>query len=337
MSLKIQSEVFLQAFNTLGVASIAEYFASCESVSDIQLCLNWAQKKQIPVHILGGGSNVLLAEHIRGLVIKPELFGKTIQVDDSCSLVTAAAGENWHQFVMWCCENGAYGIENLALIPGTVGAAPVQNIGAYGVELMQYVESVSALNTHTGDLETLSREDCQFSYRDSLFKTEQGAHYIITELVLRLNRAFVAQLNYSGLDTFNTEQTAFARELALSIAALRQSKLPDPKDIPNAGSFFKNPVVDESQCAQLIAKYPDMPSYPAAAQKKKIPAAWLIDRLGWKNKIINDVGVHEKQALVVVNPKHKSRSDILEFANAIQDDVKREFGIELEIEPRQVQ
>jgi UDP-N-acetylmuramate dehydrogenase len=337
MLAKMQRDYSLKTCNTLAVPSVADYFIACHSVDEIQDALRWAKAKTLPVHILGGGSNVLLAENISGLIIKPELLGKSIRLENEYAMVSAAAGEDWHQFVLWCCENHVYGLENLALIPGSVGAAPVQNIGAYGVELVEFVDSVKVLDQRTLSVQTLSAKECEFSYRDSIFKSDRGKPFIILELHLKLATQFSPRLTYKGLDTFTEAQRVSAISVAHAIADLRRSKLPDPNRLPNAGSFFKNPVITNEVFEKLAARYPDIPSYSVNNNCKKIPAAWLIDRLGWKDRVINHVGVHREQALVLINPKERPLADIRIFSEELKADVYRHFDIELEIEPRLIE
>lgn len=334
--------VALDAMNTLAVPSVAEYLALAPSIEDAQAALAWAQRRQCSVYILGEGSNVVLAERLPGLVLVPRMLGRTVlETSEDQALVTFGAGENWHSVVQWSLAQGLYGIENLALIPGSVGAAPVQNIGAYGVELCQVFEQLQALDLHTGALETFDIAQCGFAYRDSVFKSALRGRYLIVQVTLRLSRIPQSNLTYPALrealgdgDEIITPETVYA-----AVCALRKAKLPDPTVIPNCGSFFKNPLVPEDKWRQLREKHPDLVAFdapldPVWGAVKKLAAAWLIDRAGWKGQGWGGVVMHSKQALVLTNPNRATGPQVLAAAQVIAEDVQRQFGVILEREPQ---
>ncbi|WP_166265915.1 UDP-N-acetylmuramate dehydrogenase [Marinobacter caseinilyticus] len=328
----------LSHLNTLNVAATAEYFIAAHTVSELSYALGWAKERAIDCLVLGGGSNLVFAgTHVPGLVIRMAIAGRQWENagDDGATLVLGA-GENWHDAVLYAASSGYRGIENLALIPGTCGAAPVQNIGAYGVELQDTLFSVTALDTQTGQVVTLSNKECQFAYRDSLFKQIPG-QYIILQIRLRLSRTKPLSLGYGDLVEYFSDHSAPSSLTALDIAegimAVRRRKLPDPEQMPNAGSFFKNPVVPLETWDQLKTAFPNIAAYPGESSVK-LAAAWLIDQCGWKGYRNATVGVHSRQALVLTNHSHGSGEDILALAERIQNDVKERFGVALEIEPR---
>ena len=291
--------------------------------------------------ILGGGSNVLFAGDVEGSVILNRVTGRKIIADsEEQVLVEACGGENWHQLVLWCLEQRLFGIENLSLIPGLAGAAPIQNIGAYGVELGDVLHSLQALNLQTGELHEFDHEDCQFSYRDSRFKSADADRYLITHIRLSLQRKFTPQLAYAGLgeelQSMGIEQ-ATAKQVSDAVVRIRQRKLPDPGVTGNAGSFFKNPVVESTVADLLKRDFKDLPVYPADNGKSKLSAAWMIDQCGWKGHRKGDAGVSEQHALVLVNHGNASGRQLLDLANAIVESVRSRFGVELKPEPRIIQ
>lgn len=328
--------VDLTALNTLRIPAKARYFAEAGSRAALKAQLTWARENGVECLVLGGGSNLVFQGDFQGLVIHMALRGRRWSgCDGHSAVLELEAGENWHEAVLYAARTGYRGIENLALIPGTVGAAPVQNIGAYGVELADTLVDVEVLDTTTMQLERLNREHCEFAYRESLFKKEWG-RYLIVQVRLELSRSRQLTLGYQGLaeacgDIAPSKLTPL--QVADAVMALRRSKLPDPQVLPNAGSFFKNPVLDQADYQRLKQAYPDIVSYPAG-QDVKIAAGWLIDRSGWKGYRDARVGVHSRQALVLINHGHGSGSDILNLAHRIQDDVRTRFGISLEVEPR---
>ena len=286
--------------------------------------------------ILGGGSNVLFTRNFLGMVLKMEISGIDIVEDAEDSvLVSFGAGENWHQCVLWAVENNYGGIENLSLIPGTIGAAPMQNIGAYGVEVKEVFHSLEAYEVKTGKIVRFFNEDCKFGYRYSVFKGPQRDKYIITKVNLRLSKKPVYNISYGAiketLDEMGVEELSL-KAISQAVINIRQSKLPDPAQIGNAGSFFKNPVVENSYFDSLRAAFEEIPGYRLDEEYTKVPAAWLIDQCGWKGKRKGNIGVHDKQALVLVNHGEGKGKDLVELSEEIQKSVQGTFGIQLETE-----
>lgn len=329
----IQRNVALQTYNTLAVPVYARYFCRCESLSQIEAGLLFAKDRQLDVLILGEGSNTVFTQDFSGLILLNRLRGIEVLSEDCESVdIKVAAGENWHDFVDYCLTQEWYGLENLALIPGLVGAAPIQNIGAYGVEVKDTIEYVTYLELATRNVRTISQSDCQFSYRDSVFKKQLNAQVAIISVEFRLNKIATKQLAYPALAS-HFKHDPSPRDIFNRVCEVRSAKLPMPKDIPNAGSFFKNPIISKTQFESLKLNYPDIVGFEFEGGIK-LAAAWLIEHQGWKQKDIAGVKVHEKQSLVVTNPKRKKGSDILLLANAIQSDVAATFNVNLEIEPR---
>lgn len=327
----INTHFDLQPLNTLGCPAVAEYFCAVTTLAQLQQALAFAQERHLPVHLLGGGSNVLCAPFINGLTLAPAFHGRRLlKQDEDYAWVELAAGENWHEAVLWCHQQSWHGLENLALIPGSAGAAPIQNIGAYGVELADLLHEVVCYNRESKSVETLDKQACQLAYRDSIFKHQLRHSHIILAIRLRLNLRFNPQTNYPALN-FTAPPTA--AQLLQRVIQLRQSKLPDPSQMPNVGSFFKNPIISPAQFAALLAQYPSMPHYPAPAGHK-LAAAWLIDQAGFKGQTLNGVSVHHLQALVLTNPQHLARDNVLTCAQAIAAAVQTQFNVALEIEPQ---
>jgi len=331
----VQEQVNLSGLNTLAVTARARYLVDVRSVEDLQQALSWADDEGVPAQLLGGGSNLVFVGDYPGLVLRIALRGRALEpVNDDEALLVLQAGEHWHEAVLFAAEAGYRGIENLALIPGTAGAAPVQNIGAYGVELGDTLESVTALERSTGRRVRLTAADCAFAYRDSCFKREPG-RYIILEVRLRLSKSAPFRLGYGDLREQLGERDG--RQLtplnvAHAVMAVRQRKLPDPAELPNAGSFFKNPVVSHSDYEQLQAHFPGIVSY-TVDNGVKLAAGWLIDQAGWKGFRNERVGVHDRQALVLINHSGGSGQDILELAERVRASVLERFGVALEMEP----
>lgn len=327
--------VELAELNTLRVSSVARFYLEVRNTEELTNALAWAERQELRTLILGGGSNLVFDGDFQGLVVRMAIRGRRWeQASGQDATLVLGAGENWHEAVLYAAGAGYHGIENLALIPGTAGAAPVQNIGAYGVELRDTLVSVTALDREVGEVITLDREDCEFAYRDSLFKRTPG-RYVITEIRLRLSRSRPLQLGYRDLDEYlagtpHSELTV--KDVATAVMAIRRRKLPDPEMIPNAGSFFKNPVVQFADYESLLARYPDIVGY-AQSSNVKLAAAWLIDQCGWKGFRNEIVGVHNRQALVLINHSGGSGRDILELAAKIRASVRDRFGVELEMEP----
>lgn len=322
----------LKDFNTFGVDAIAKYFVEINAVEDfLELAKTDEFHREMKL-ILGGGSNVLFTKDFDGLVIKNNVLGKRIvEENDEHVLVQIASGENWHEAVLWATENGWSGIENLALIPGSVGATPVQNIGAYGVEIKQTLQSVHAVDMTTAEMKEFSADECKFGYRDSIFKNEAKGRYFITDVTLRLSKKHIPRTDYGAisaqLEGMNINEPD-VQDVQDAVIAIRQSKLPDPKQIGNAGSFFKNPIISTDEFQVLQEQYPDMPNYPQS-NGIKIPAGWLIEQCGWKGKRVGNAGVHDKQALVLVNYGNATGQEIKELAEAIMASVHNTFGIQL--------
>lgn len=328
----------LQPLNTLAVPARAEYFCAAHSEAELLEALEWARQRKMSLQVLGGGSNLVLASQLPGLTLHMAIQGKVLLEETAESvLLKVSAGENWHQLVVWCLARGYYGLENLALIPGTVGAAPVQNIGAYGVEISRVVEAVETLGRSDGAPLLLSNRDCEFSYRDSVFKQRLRNQQVITSVVLRLSRQARPEISYPALRDALTDDIT-PQSIFNTVCRIRREKLPDPACIPNCGSFFKNPIVPLPLHDALHKSYPDMPSYSAdlASQPepmRKLAAAWLIDRAGWKGREYNGVRVHDQQALVITNPNRLSAQVVMELAREIQNSVQDRFGVALELEP----
>ncbi|MCG8412634.1 MAG: UDP-N-acetylmuramate dehydrogenase [Pseudomonadales bacterium] len=331
--MEIQQEVDLKPYNSFGVSAIAAEFADVTDAAQLPELFAYAGHNHLPVLILGGGSNLLLVNDYPGLVIRIALTG--MEFDEGSGKVQVKAGENWHAFVSECMNKGFHGLENLALIPGTVGAAPVQNIGAYGVELEQFLESVQVYDSGQDEFRVLSRDDCDFAYRDSLFKHEAGQGLIITEVTLQLSRQWQPNTSYQALqDALDTAEPT-PQQLFDTVCAIRSSKLPDPARLGNAGSFFKNPVISNDKYKKLLEEFPDLPSYPVAEEGLlKVPAAWLLDALGWKGRQRGAAAVHEQHALVLVNTGSASGEDLYLLAQEMSTSVLTRFGIALQPEVR---
>ncbi|WP_341675663.1 UDP-N-acetylmuramate dehydrogenase [Niveibacterium sp. SC-1] len=334
--LPLQRDIALAPLTTLGVPATARWYLRAQSVEILRAGLDWARQQGLPVFVLGGGSNVVFAEDWPGLVLQPALRGRALEAtSDSHFIVKVDAGENWHDTVAWTLEQRWPGLENLALIPGSVGAAPVQNIGAYGLELEARFHSLDALDSRSGTLVTLDHTACRFAYRDSILKHEDGRHLIVTAVRFALPRAWTPCLTYRELaQQFAGGETPTPRVIFDAVVAIRRRKLPDPAELGNVGSFFKNPVVDAATYAGLHARFPDLVAYPQAEDRYKLAAGWLIDRAGWKGRRIGAAGVHAQQALVLVNLGGARGADILALADAVRTDVAERFGVELEQEPQ---
>jgi UDP-N-acetylmuramate dehydrogenase len=335
----VQREVDLQPFNTLAVPATGERFCAVTTLEELQDALALVQRTGLELHVLGGGSNVVLRSRLRGLVVQMCIPGREIlQSTEGSVSVRVGAGENWHELVVWCLDNGFYGLENLALIPGTVGAAPVQNIGAYGVEIFRYIERVEGVSVPNGEPVSLAADECEFTYRDSVFKNRLRNRFIITAVVLRLPLGFSPDISYPALrEQLVGEITP--RAVFDTVCAVRRSKLPDPQNTPNCGSFFKNPLVPWSVYETLRRQYPAIPSYdaphqPSSGPVRKLAAAWLIDQAGWRGREFRQIKVHEHQALVLTNPARAGAETVLAAADAIRHDVAERFGVLLEMEPQ---
>lgn len=328
----ISENISLKSFNTFGLDCKALYFTEVQSVEDLNTIYTDSRFTNLPKLILGGGSNLLLCNDFNGLVIKVALKGIEVIGD---GLIKVQAGENWHEFVIWSLDNGYNGIENLSLIPGNVGAAPMQNIGAYGVELKDIFVELEAFHTDTKEIHVFSNLLCDFGYRESVFKGKHKGEYIILSVTFKLKVDGVVNIKYGAItqqlkskNITNPE----AKDVSDAVIAIRKSKLPDPALIGNSGSFFKNPIILKSHFNRLKKSFPALPSYPVDDFKVKVPAAWLIENAGWKGKTIDAYGVHKKQALVLVNYGGALGSDIYNLAKEIQKSVHTLFFIELQLE-----
>lgn len=324
----------LSGFNTLGLKSWANNYISLCNKKDLS-AISDLLKPGVPYFVLGGGSNVVLSEQIDQIVVHNQLKGIRLwQETDSDWIVEAAAGENWHDFVVNCIQQGWYGLENLALIPGTVGAAPVQNIGAYGVEVKDRLDSVVAYDPLTQTEQVFNNQQCQFGYRDSIFKHEEGKGLIITAVRFRLPKQWVPVLSYPDLQSYETARPQLtAQAIFEAVCEIRRRKLPDPKVTGNAGSFFKNPIVPAQQYRELKAQFQDLVAYEQPDNRYKLAAGWMIDQCGWKGRKLGNAGVHARQALVIVNTGKACAADITAIAKAIAGDVMNKFGVLLEPEP----
>jgi len=345
----VENNVALQPYNSFGIAARAQQLVRVRSSADVQALLGAPEWADTPRFVLGGGSNLVITGDIKALVLKVEIAGRRLVEETPRGwLVEAGAGENWHDFVAWTLAQGWPGLENLALIPGTVGASPVQNIGAYGVELQDRFHSLDAVELDTGHAFTLDAAQCGFGYRDSVFKHERAGdkgyglagRALITHVRFWLPKPWKPVLGYLDLErkmaeTGNT--TPDASTIFDWVVAIRRAKLPDPAVIGNAGSFFKNPTVTPEQCADIIARDPKVVHYPMADGSIKLAAGWLIDACGWKGKTVGHAGVYEKQALVLVNRGDEEHpctgGEVMTLARAIQTSVYERFGIRLEPEP----
>lgn len=333
--MQVQKDISLKSFNTFGIDVKAKHFVSVNSIAELRSVL---ALKQFPEKlILGGGSNMLLTKDQDVLVIHVNLKGiEIVSEEEDFVQIKAYAGENWHEFVSYCLDKDFGGIENLSLIPGNVGTAPIQNIGAYGVELKDIFVLCEAMDISTGSLETFSKSNCDFGYRNSIFKQQAKGKYVITSVILKLSkRNHNLQVNYgaisSQLELMNINQPTI-QDVSKAVIAIRKNKLPDPKEIGNSGSFFKNPVISKQQYKNLLSNFEDMPSYSVSDNEVKVPAGWLIEKAGFKGKTFGDYGVHKNQALVLVNYGNAKGNDILNLSQLIQKTIKRLFGIEIEAE-----
>ena len=328
----------IQPMNTLAVPAIARWFTEVTDEAGLLAALDFIARHECPLLVLGGGSNIVLGKYFAGLVIKMSITGIDVVCEtDTDVYLTIGAGENWHQLVCWCVRQGYYGIENLALIPGTVGAAPIQNIGAYGVELVDVFSHLEAIDVQSGKTHQFDGDDCRFGYRDSIFKHELKDRMVITRVSLRLSKRPRWNLGYPALKealTPYSEAELSAQLIADKVTAIRQGKLPDPLKVPNVGSFFKNPLVATDDYRHLSQRYPGIVSYPVTEDCYKLAAGWLLDNAGWRGKFISGVGMHDKQALVLVNPDRQPGTMIMAFARSVQTDMAARYGIQLDIEPR---
>ena len=325
----MQEAISLKPFNSFGLEISAQALIEIHQTEELPEILE--QSKDTQILILGGGTNILFTQNFSGKILKMSTRGiEIIEQTSSSVLIEVQAGENWHDLVMWTIEKGLGGLENLALIPGSVGAAPIQNIGAYGVEQAQCFDSCTVWDREAHTFQNISKQDCNFGYRNSIFKSTHKHRYIICSVRYRLQKKpHHLELSYGGLAKVVSHPSPTIKEIAQAVIQIRQSKLPDPQKLGNAGSFFKNPIITEKELEEIQKTYPEIPTYPSETGNVKIPAAWLIDTLGWKGYRKGDAGVHKNQALVLVNHGKAQGFEIQQLSEAIQKDVLNRFGISL--------
>ncbi|WP_372793497.1 UDP-N-acetylmuramate dehydrogenase [Lutibacter sp.] len=329
--MKIQQNIPLKKYNTFGISTNAKRFVSINSLKELKEIITLEKD----VFLLGGGSNMLLTTDIEKLVLHLNLKGIIVNdTENEVVFVTAEAGENWHEFVVWCISQNYGGLENLSLIPGNVGTSPIQNIGAYGVEIKDTFHQLEALEIETGKIKIFKLEDCDFGYRNSVFKKELKDKYIIINVTFKLTKKHhKINISYGAISSLlENKENPTIKDISDAVVAIRQSKLPDPQEIGNSGSFFKNPVINHNSFKILQKKYPEIPHYIVSENEIKIPAGWLIEQCGFKGKRFGDAGVHTKQALVLVNYNNATGQEIYSLAKNIQQKIKDTFNIDLAIE-----
>ncbi len=331
----IRENISLKGYNTFGIEARARYFIEITSVDMLRQALQLVGYP--PIFVLSGGSNILLTDNLDALVLHLNIKGISVLWEDAGQVVIRAmAGENWHGLVQWALDKGYGGLENLSLIPGNTGTAPIQNIGAYGVELKDVFESCLAMDVADGKLVAFTKEDCAFGYRDSFFKNEGKGRFIITSVNLKLTKGkHQLHTDYGAIQAAIEAmgcQAPGVREVSEAVIAIRKSKLPDPKELGNSGSFFKNPVISREAYEQLKSRFPEAPVYQVSEEQYKVPAGWLIEQCGFKGKRFGAAGIHKDQALVLVNYGQASGREILDLARAIQRKVASTFHIEIEPE-----
>lgn len=330
--MEIQRNISLKPYNTFGLAAMAKFFCEINSIDDLRLALQ--DEKHPKKFIISGGSNMLITSDLNALVLHINIKGiEVVKEDEDTVTIKVMAGENWHEMVLWTLDNNYGGLENMSLIPGSTGTAPIQNIGAYGVELKDTFISCEAMNVETQNLRIFSKEDCQFGYRDSYFKNEGKGKYIITSVTFNLTKnnhkkntsygAIEAELEKEGISDPSI------KEISNAVIAIRQSKLPDPKMLGNSGSFFKNPIIRASEFHTFTKNHSEAPYYKVSKDAYKIPAGWLIEQCGFKGKRFGDAGIHKNQALVLVNHGNATGKEILELAYRIIGEVEKKFGIQI--------
>lgn len=338
--LQIEENVSLKNFNTFGIEASARYFVEIngeEELAELFMDPQWQQTERL---VIGGGSNLLLVKDFEGLVIRMNIRGIAHRINHEDVLVEAGAGENWNGLVNYCVDHGFAGMENLTLIPGSVGASPIQNIGAYGIELKDVFESCRAFEIRTGEMQTFGKEDCHFGYRESVFKSALKGQYIITSVKFKLSATPKLNLSYGAIEQeLNnrgiTQPTI--KDVSQVVAAIRVSKLPDPSTIGNSGSFFKNPVISVEQFQVIYENYPAISHYPAGEGRVKLAAGWLIEQCGWKGKVVGHTGTWKNQALVLVNHGGATGQEIYDLSSQIIDSVYHKFGVALEREVNIIQ
>jgi UDP-N-acetylmuramate dehydrogenase len=329
----IQSDFSLKAYNTFGIEAKAKQFVSAHSITDLNEVLLLNQD----IFVLGGGSNMLLTQNINKLVVHVDLKGiSVVNEDENHVWVKANAGENWHEFVLWCINHNYGGIENLSLIPGNVGTTPIQNIGAYGIEIKDVFASCEAINIKSREIKEFNKEDCQFGYRESIFKNSLKEQFIIASVIFKLTKQkHKTNSSYGAIETElanNNISTPTIKDISNAVIAIRKSKLPDPKELGNSGSFFKNPIISSDKYKELHKKHPEMPHYVISETEVKVPAGWLIEQAGFKGKRFGDAGIHKNQALVLVNYGNATGQEIVAVSKNIQKTILEKYEIAIEAE-----
>ncbi len=339
--MNIQYNASLQEYNTFGVNAHTKVLASFNSVSDLKTILENKDFASLPKLILGGGSNLLFRSDFEGIILKNEIPGvECISEDNDHFYIKVGAGENWHEFVLTCIDNNWAGLENLSLIPGNVGASPMQNIGAYGVEIKDRFESLEAFDLANLKTQTFGKNDCNFGYRESVFKNIYRDRFIICSVTYKLLKKARLNTSYGAIENELVRKgikNPTIKDISDVVIDIRNSKLPNPRDLGNAGSFFKNPVVDRSTFERLRVFNPEIPNYPAPNSKVKLAAGWLIEKSGWKGKRLGNCGMHEKQALVLVNYGNATGEEIYQLSELVLKSVQEKFGIVLEREVNIIQ
>ena len=325
----ISQNTSLKPFNTFGIDVKANRFSTFSSTEELNQILN--ENRNESLLILGGGSNLLLTKDFDGLVLKNEIRGiEVIAENDSDVLVKVGAGEIWHEFVLYCISKNFCGIENLSLIPGSVGASPMQNIGAYGVEIKDVFDHLEAFEIATGEIHSFDNATCEFGYRESIFKHSVKNQYVITHVYFKLSKKQNTNTSYGAinqqLEIMGITNPSI-KDVSDAVIAIRSSKLPNPKEIGNAGSFFKNPVIDKEHFQEILKEYPNAPNYPVTENQVKVPAGWLIETAGWKGKVVGETGVHKNQALVLVNYGGATGEEIYQLSTDIIADINQKFKI----------
>ncbi len=336
MFAKVKEDFSLKEYNTFGISIKAKYFVEIDTLNQLKEIFKSEKFKNTNILLLGGGSNILFTKDFDGLVVKNNILGiEKISENEDTILIKSGSGENWHKFVLYCLDNNFSGIENLSLIPGTVGATPLQNIGAYGVEIKDVFHSLSAFEIATGEIKTFFNDDCHFGYRESIFKKELKNKYIIISVTFKLSKSPKINISYGAITDTLKEMginNPTIKDVSKAVCYIRTKKLPDPLVIGNAGSFFKNPEITREHFKTLKEKFPDIVSYKTNTDNLKIPAGWLIEKSGWKGKTFDNYGVHKNQALVLVNYDDAKGEDINRLADQIKESIFNNFGINLEKE-----
>jgi len=331
--MRIFQNISLKPYNTFGIEANASQFVELQTLEEVQVLCQTFNLTDRKLLILGGGSNILLTKDFDGMAIKINLKGiEIVKENDEEVWVQAMAGESWHSFVTHCVEKNWGGVENLSLIPGCVGAAPMQNIGAYGTEIKAVFSSLKAVEIATGEMVEFNNEACEFGYRESVFKNKYKGKYIIVSVIFKLNKKPILNVSYGAIQDVLNEKgitSPTIQDISNAVIAIRQSKLPNPAELGNAGSFFKNPEIPAEQYQRLKNEFPEIPGYPAPNNQVKVPAGWLIEQCQWKGKIVGNTGAHKNQALVLVNYGNATGNEILNLAKQIQDSVYNQFKINI--------